>query len=241
MTNMSRLIYSVYSTLMGSLALVLLLGGCVAKAKKLPEYPVHPLSSYPYSQVQDGLAVTIEPLTNPQESENIFGTDLLSRGIFAVYVSVENQGAPSTFILLTERFTLQTGQREEHPVFDPAQVKSTTLESVQRATGGFGAVLSAATMCMMLGLPGYPFIWASDAIQKQEAEVRHKFWVEALQPGPLGAAQPKTISSGEETHGFVYFPRPPGEPGPGHWVLHLEAQDINSKEVKVFDFILHEQ
>ena len=102
MTDKTRLSYSARCVLGWLLVAVLLSEGC--STKKLPEHPTQPLSSYPYSEVKDGLTVAIQPLTNPQESERYFGTDLLSSGIFAVFVSAENRGSPSTFILLKERF-----------------------------------------------------------------------------------------------------------------------------------------
>lgn len=225
MTNMARLTYSAHGALVGLLAVALLVGGC-SRAKKLPNYPTQPPSSYPYSQVKDGLAVSIRPLTNSQESETYFDTDLSSRGILALFVSAENQGAPSTFILLKERFTLQTSRSDEHPVSNREQVKSGTLDTIQTATNVVGA--AAALSFWLVG--GLPFAVVAGEIDAHEERVKHKFIVEELQP--------KTISLGEETHGFVYFHCPPGYPGPGPWVFHLEAQDLNSKEVKVFDFVI---
>ncbi|NOT55665.1 MAG: hypothetical protein HOP18_13780 [Deltaproteobacteria bacterium] len=227
MTNMSRLTYSAHGAFVGLLTVAFVVGGCASK--KLLDYPAQPPSSYPYSQVKDGLAVSIQPLTSPQESEKYFDTDLSSRGILAIFVSAENQGSPSTFILLKERFTLQTAQREEHAVSDREQVKSGTLDNLQAATEvvGFAATVGSA---LFFGLGGVPFLWGSHKIQSHEERVKHKFIVEELQT--------KTLSLGEETHGFVYFHRPPGYPGSGHWVLHLEARDLNSKEVKVFDFVI---
>jgi hypothetical protein len=77
-----------------------------------------------------------------------------------------------------------------------------------------------------------PFYVVSGEIHAHEEQVKTKFVTEELQA--------KTISSGEETHGFVYFRRRQGFPGSGSWVLHIEVQDTNSKEIKVFDFILNQ-
>ena len=225
MTNMSRLIYSVHSALVWPLTVTLLVEGCAAK--KLLEYPTQTLSPPPYSQVQDGLAVTIEPLTNSQESENIFGTDLLSRGIFAVYVSAENQEAPSTFILLKERFVLQAGQSTEHTVSGREQVKSGSLDAIQAATHTVGLAATVAS-ALFFGLGGVPFAIAAGKMSSHEEGVKHKFTTEELQP--------KTISTGEKTLGFVYFHLPPEHRGPGPWTLHLEAQDLSSGEVIAYDF-----
>jgi hypothetical protein len=230
-TNLSRLIYSAHGALVGSLAVVLLVGGC-SRAKELPAYPAQPPSPYPYSQIKDGLAVSIRPLTNPQESETYFDTDLLSRGILAIFVLAENRESSSTFLLLKERFALQAAQSEGHPVSGREQVTSRTLDNIQEATKVMGLAAGVAS-ALFFGLGGVPFYVAAGEIHLHEERVKHKFTVEELQT--------KTMSTGEETHGFVYFPRPPGYPGQGQWVLHLEAQDLDSKEVKVFDFVLNEK
>jgi hypothetical protein len=35
--------------------------------------------------------------------------------------------------------------------------------------------------------------------------------------------------------GFVYFQFPKGSPVSGLWTLHLEAQDLTTKQIKSFD------
>jgi hypothetical protein len=206
------------------LSLSLVIGGCAPK--KLPEYPAQPPNSYPYSQVQDGLAIGIKPLTDPQESETYFGTDLLSRGVLAIFVSAENQGASGTFVLSKDRFTLQTNQKEEQAVSGREQVQSPARKVVYKTILGIGAILTGGRPDMFPGLPAVLF----SKIHEGEESVIRKFIDEELFINP--------IPHGQGTHGFVYFPRPPGFPGPGQWVLHLEVQNIDSKEGKVFDFTL---
>ena len=227
MTNMARLIYSAHGAFVGLLTVAFVVGGCTAK--KLPPYPTPAPSSYPYFQVKDGLAIRIQPLTDAQESEKYFDTDLLARGVLAIFVSAENQSVPGTFLLLKERFTLQTAQREEHAVSDREQVKSGSLDTIQGVT----SVVGVAAALTFWGVGGLPFAAVAGTIDAHEERVKHKFIVEELQT--------KTLSLGEETHGFVYFHRPLGYPGSGHWVLHLEAQDLGNKEVKVFDLVLNEK
>jgi hypothetical protein len=215
------LIYSAHGAFARLLAVVLLVGGCALK--KLPDYPTQSPSSYPYSQVKDGLAIGIKPLTDAQESEKYFDTDLLSRGVLAIFVSAENRESAKNFLLLKDRFTLQTALKDELRVSGREQVNSRGLNTVENIMTG-GAILTLNTFA---GLPFWPIAWG---IHAHEERVKTKFVNEELQD--------KTISSGEETHGFVYFRRPQGFPGPGHWILHLEVQDINTQEVKVFDFTL---
>jgi len=188
---------------------------------------VQAASAYPYFQVKDGLAIGIKPLTDPQESEKYFDADLLSRGIVAIFVSAENQGSAGTFLLLKEQFTLQTAFREEHQVSGREQPGSSSLATAHTVMSG----LAVIGYFGFYRVGAIPFAIVASGINAHEERVKIKFVTEELQA--------KTISLGEETHGFVYFRRPPGFPGSGSWVLHFEAQDTNSKEVKVFDFILN--
>src|SRR5262245_46186059 len=100
----------------------LITDGC--SAKELPSYPTQKASSYPYFQENDGLAIGIKPLTNPQESELYFDTDLLSRGVLAIFVSAGNRESAKNFLLLKERFNLQTALKEELRVSGREQVNS---------------------------------------------------------------------------------------------------------------------
>lgn len=224
MTNRSRLSNFTYRALVGSLTVAFLGGGCTAK--KLPAYPTHPVSAYRYTQVKDGLAVAISPLFNPQESETYFDTDLVSRGIVAVLVRVENQSAPSTFLVLKERFALRTGQREESQVSGREQIKPGFLEDALQVGNQLGA---GGGQGALLLVPLIPVFIVAEKMHVHEERVRRKLLIEEFQT--------KTISPGEETHGFVYFPLPSGQPRAGQWTLHMEVQDLQSQEVNPFDFV----
>lgn len=179
-----------------SLSVILLLGGCLART--LPLYSPQAASSYPYFQVKDGIAIGVKPLTDSQESEKYFDTDLLSRGILAIFVSAENREAPGPFLLLKDRFTLQTDLREEHQVSNREQAGSGTLATTQNVMD----VMAVIGYLGFYGLGGIPFATISSSINEHEERVKAKFVTEELQA--------KTISLGEETHGFVYFRRPSG-------------------------------
>jgi len=199
------------------LAVMILLEGCATT--KLPEPETRPLNSYPYSQVKDGLAVAIQPLTNGQESEKYFGTNLLSNGILAVFVAAENHGSPSSFMLSKERFMLRAGQTEAYGVSGRGQIEPGAGTAVA-AVGNVGIVVVP-----VLALP--ILIVGSNMLSNEEV-IKHNFTVKELQA--------KTISDGEETHGFVYFQLLQGHAGPGQWTIHVEAVDLKSKDVKSFDF-----
>ncbi|MGE0826156.1 MAG: hypothetical protein AB7G75_17110 [Candidatus Binatia bacterium] len=224
MTNRFRLPSPVRFVLRGALTIILSVAGCAGKT--LSPYPRQAASSYPYFQEQDGLAIGIKPLTDPQESEKYFHTDLLSRGILAIFVAAENRESPNTFLLLKGQFTLHNALREELQVSDREQAGSSTLAATQN-------VMSALAVVGYFGFYGVgalPFALVESSIESHEEQVKTKFVTEELQA--------KTISLGEGTHGFVYFRRPPGYPASGYWVLRVEAMDVTNQKTKIFDFIL---
>jgi hypothetical protein len=125
---------------------------------------------------------------------------------------------------LKDRFTLQTALKDELRVSGREQVNSRGLSTVETIMAG-AALLTSTTFA---GLPFWPVAYG---IHVHEERVKTKFVIEELRD--------KTIALGEETNGFVYFRRPQGFPGPEQWILHLEVQDTNTQEVKVFDFTLN--
>jgi hypothetical protein len=177
--------------------------------------------------MKDGLAIGVKPLTDTQESERYFDTDLLSRGVLAIYISAENRESPHNFRLLKERFTLQTALKEEARVSDSEQVHSTGLKAVEYILG-----LAIVSTYGLLAPPLWPIMRGIDA---HEERVKRKFVNEELEHRTMTMA----MGLGDAVHGFVYFRRPPGFPGSGQVVLHLEAKDTNTQEVTAFDFILN--
>ena len=195
-----------------SLSFVLALSGCATK--KLPDHPLQPVSYSPYSQVKDGLAIAIQPLTNSQESEKYFGVDLLAAGILAIFVTAENRDSPSSFLVSKEQFSLRTGQTEASSSPRRAQLSSEVPGEVVATAGAL--------------LISFPILFVGTKLISDANVVKHNFAVKELQA--------KTISSGEEAHGFVYFQLPQGYAGSSQWTLHVEVQDLRMKEMKSFDF-----
>ena len=77
------------------LSMTLALSGC---GSQLVDYRPRPIEQYRHFQVQDGLAVAVEPLTDGAEAERYFGSDLVSAGRLAVLVIVENRGSTSVLV-----------------------------------------------------------------------------------------------------------------------------------------------
>jgi hypothetical protein len=217
-TGKKKLIYPWSHVVGWVLATITVVGGCAAK--KLPDPPAPSVVSYPYSQITDGLAVAIQPLTNAQESTRYFGTDLLSRGILAVLVSAENRDSQANFLLSKDRFALRAGQTEGSGVSGRGQIASGAGNAVA-TVGGVGMVVGPLLVAPVA-------IFGLKMISDEEA-IKHSFTTKELPT--------KTLAAGEETHGFVYFQLPQGHLGPGQWTLHLEAVDLKSKAVTNFDFV----
>jgi hypothetical protein len=189
---------------------MIVLSGCATK--KLPEHEMPPLTYYPYSQEKDGLAVAVQPVMSPQESKKYFGTDLLSAGILAVFVTAENRNSPSSFLVSREKFSLRFQQTEASGVSRRDQLRSEVPGQVVMITG---AALSL------------PLLFVGTKLISDANVVKNNFAVKELQA--------KTLSSGEKIHGFVYFQLPQGQAAAGR-TLHVEIQELTTKQVNSFDF-----
>lgn len=191
---------------------IFIMNGC--STMHLPDYQSQPFSQYQHSQVKDGLAVAIHPLTTKEENKKYFGTDLLSANILAVLVVAKNRSSSSSFILLKDRFSMGIGQSEKNSVSGRNKISS--------ETGGQVMAIAGATLI------SFPLLFIGAKMISDASVIKHNFAVKELQK--------KTISPGETVEGFVYFPLPEKEDIPGQLAFHLKAQDLKSKGIKKFDY-----
>lgn len=87
-------------------ALCMLVSGC-AKPLRTEVVSFRLPTTYPsHIQLDDGLSLAIDPITTLSESENAFGTDIFSAGLFPVQVIVYNQGQNEHEIDATQMFAI---------------------------------------------------------------------------------------------------------------------------------------
>lgn len=194
-----------------TLSLTILLNGC--STLHLPDYEAQPINNYSNFQVKDGLTVAIHPLTGKEEVLKYFGTDLLSSNILPVFVIAENRSSSSSFILSKERSTMKAGQLE---------VDFGTDSSKAASESGGETVQMVGVLLISL-----PLLFVGAKMISNATVIKHNFVVNELQM--------KTLSPGKVTHGFVYFQLPEERLVLDQWVIHLEALDLRSKDIKYFD------
>ena len=81
----------------GFAGILLLLAGCAT----MPSPPQYEATHYSMHQESKGFKVSVEPFSDKENVKKYFGVDLISRGIFPLYVRIVN-GTESTSILVGE-------------------------------------------------------------------------------------------------------------------------------------------
>lgn len=186
------------------------LQGCTTL--ELPDYQAKSIDHYSASLSKNGLSVAIHPLTDVEENKKYFGVDLLNKGILPVLVMAKNQ-SPSSFILKKERFSLGS----KNPVSD------STNDRKRLGSEASGEALSLAG-AMLISLP---LMFIGGKMESDATVVKQNFLVKELHM--------ETISPGKSTQGFVYFRLPKGTAPQKLWKIHLEAVNLQSKEITDFN------
>jgi hypothetical protein len=67
-------------------------------AQIFPDYPVRPANSYMVKAEKGGVVVGVEPVEDLKEQKTYFNTELTSRGVLPVFVTIENGGTTDSFL-----------------------------------------------------------------------------------------------------------------------------------------------
>jgi hypothetical protein len=189
-----------------TLTMLLIASGC---ATQLADYQPRPIDQYRHVQVENGLAVVIEPLTETAEAEKYFGTDLVSKGILAVFVIVQNRGETS-ILVSTEKIALGEGQVGSSPKGP---------DSADATATGMGVGLIGAALFPPLVVPLVVFLPIASSMIANSNEMKHNFQTKELRT--------KTLSPGGSTSGFLYFKIPSTVNTPTEqWAVAIELNDL---------------
>ena len=132
------------------------------------------------------VALAIEPMTDLNQIEQYFGTDLLKAGIYPVHVIVENRSSADSVLVSKEQF--RVGSLESLGSSDPSRADVSTENAGQGI-----AIVGAALISL-------PLIFIGAKMVSNAAEVKHNLVVKELQK--------HTLSKGMSCSGFVYFAPP---------------------------------
>jgi len=206
-------------TLVCSLAFVFALSGCTTKV--IPVYQAKSVSAYKLNSTKNGLSIAVHPITDPKESEEYFGIDLIKSKILAVMVKAENAVGSSSKTLSPENFS-----------FDRKHIgQSSTKASDEfgESLVGEGVGLAGVASLMIIPIVSLPLVFVGMKMTSDATEVRHNLERKAFRS--------KTLSAGKQTNGFMYFKLPEKELGPDEmWVIRINARDMKNKETINFEF-----
>jgi hypothetical protein len=194
------------------LSFVLLLNGCATLT--IPAYEVQSINHYTSLQIRDGLAVAMRPLTDPKESKQYFGTNLLAADVLAILVVAENRNPSSSFLLSKDQLALRAGET--------AAQSTSGRDEVRSEAGGQAMMLAGAALISL------PLLFGGAKIASDANVIQHNFAVKELQT--------QTLSPGESTHGFVYFRVAKGTMVSDQWTVQLAARELGSNNIERFDF-----
>ena len=149
--------YFLGSPLLSKLIIVItfaLASGCASV--QITEYE-HANSNANYSQVKDGLSVSIDPITDHSDSKKYFGKDILESGVLAVHISIENDSSSTSYIFEKEKIAFRERggiERKSHYVADAGMRKSEqdAIKTNQAAAVAYTLVSPAALPLYLSGL-----------------------------------------------------------------------------------------
>lgn len=198
----------------------ILFSGC--SSKRFPSYPVQQINQYSYHQEKGGLEVAIEPLLDKDKGkiEKYFGMNLLSSKIIPVFVVARNNSTSSSFVLAKDRFLLGDVTGSGNTI---NRSKIGDISSAQ-AVGIAGVLLAVSSPAILVSSP---MVVAAASMASDAAEVKYNFELKQLRAG--------TLSPGEITSGFVYFPLPQKRDQEKWLNIHIEALDLREKKTYSFD------
>ena len=152
----------------------------------------------------DGLHISISPITNPKKSKQYFAADLLKENQLPVYIKAVNKNPSTSFVITRKLIRLGDGSKlVEEEVGGPA-IKGMGLWK----GGGY----LAAPIFFMAG---------AKKISKSATTI-HYYVNKALYA--------KTLSPGETTRGFVYLKIPEERNGSESWSVNIKVIDLTSQE-----------
>jgi hypothetical protein len=185
------------------------LAGC--STVKMADFESKPFDKYTYSQIKDGLAIAIHPISNKEESKKYFGTDLLSANILALYVIVVNRESSTEFLLLKDRVSLR---QSEHLLGS-----ASNSDSVGSPEAGEDVIIVSAFFL-------FPMIFVGAQMVTDAFEVKHNFIKKELRSA--------TLSPNESTKGFLYFSLPKENIGAGNFYFSIEITNQRTHNINTF-------
>lgn len=199
-------------TFMLFFSLAAIAGGCASytPSSAVLESP----KKFAAQRAENGVAVSVSPLTDPEEQKKLFDADFTEKGVLCLQVVAENQSAPLAVVRPSDMSLELPGGTQLSPV---------SANTVVAKVGEKGSVAGAT---IAFGLIGY--LASANAEDNARAarleDYRSKTFSEAR------------LASGNSAHGVVFFIPPPGTKAfdsATFSVRFVDAEDATSRTIEL--------
>jgi hypothetical protein len=192
--------------------LSLVVVGCTTM--KVSETKVQATESYQLKAEYEGLLVAAYPVTNKDEIEESFRTDLLGNGILPVLVIAENRSPSTSFLIAKEKVA----------VVDQDSLRKTSANREIAASDKGGE-----SLLNIGGVLFSPVLLITGSKMASDAQViNHNLADKAFYS--------RTVGPGQKVHGYVYFQLPQGSAAVARHHVLVEVSDASTGKTVTFDF-----
>ena len=123
----------------------LMVSGCTAHVA-FTKRPIGPIRAYTCRQEVEGLTMAVDPITNATEVVQLFGMDLLAKGMIPVLVIASNYSDSVSYVVAPEQFRLLNGKYESSQKSAVAGTGGAEAAGWTVAVLGIGPTLIAAPL-----------------------------------------------------------------------------------------------
>lgn len=191
---------------------------CIACATPdFPKITPHPISQYTFFKNIDGLSIAIDPYFEEERVEQVFGINLISKGVLPIFTVIENHNK-ATYLIEKKQFSLHNPElenknlrKEDTPIIDDRGLKIT-----------WGITTIAFPI---VGIATSPFIASLE--NKNQKIVQNLI---------MNELPDKTLCANESSHGFIYLLLPSSETFDFKRLLILRAKGKNIRSGETLDF-----
>lgn len=189
---------------------------------KVQDYPKGTTTSTAKAITLKNLSIATKPITDKDELDNYFGTNLLELGIVPIYVISENKSSEASFVISKDGVLLKSTAND---------ITQGVKTDDQSATGKTLGIVGASSFILtpVGGLfVGLPMIYYGSKLKSDAVIIKQNIVKKQLQT--------RTVSPGKTVDGFVYFQFPDRESinRLSEFSISIEILEIGSNELVTF-------
>jgi len=197
-------------------SVLVFLNGCTAL--KIDKY-THRFSNKKLSKTQDGLIVSINPITDSKDIKKYFGKDLLSLGVLPVHIYVKNSSPSKDYIFVKDEIEFnEKGVLKKHDRLN-YQLKSEEEDALVKSTVG---LLLMSPVGIILSL-------SASNDDKSINLIKHNMMIEEFRS--------KILYPNEVNQGFIFIPlKDAGVLGKKARKIEIPCTETVDRKELLFDF-----